>query len=84
MSQIFVRYTVIPIELLFAEILKDHLSREDERSNESKRVVDCADKGQQSSPSSRPIPNVDVEAESIRTHLPLYSKSSFNDGMVEI
>ena len=64
--------------------LRDHIGHENERSNESKRDIYWADSGQQSSHSSRSIIDADVEAESMWTHLLLVSKSSFNDGMVEI
>ena len=54
------------------------------KEQESKRDIYWADSGQQSSHSSGPIIDADVEAESMWTHLLLVSKSSFNDGMVEI
>ena len=61
-SQIFIWYSVIPIELPFAEILKDYFRCKDERRDKSKWVIDRAGDRQQSSPNGWPINEADAEA----------------------
>lgn len=61
-SQLFIWYSVIPIELPLAEILKDYFRCKDERRDKSKRVIDRAGHRQQSSSNGWPINEADAEA----------------------